>query len=123
MIIKTKLKLQSFHPSTTRTIWRYSYADWSYACNLIDNYDWESLFDPDINVYWSRWLDTFLGIMEQSIPTATLSLSKNLPWLTKAIKRAMCVCNRLYKQTAYSAKYRRPGIGREKIHQKGIVNL
>ena len=60
-----------------------------YACYLIDSYDWESLFDSDINVYWSRWLQVYLGIMEQAIPTAVLSPGKNLPWLTKAIKRAM----------------------------------
>ena len=105
--IKTKLKLGSSHHSTARTIWRYTFADWSYACDLIDNYDWESLFDPDINVYWSRWLEAFLEIMELAIPTSVLLPCKNLPWMTKAIKRAMCVRDRLFKKVAYSVKYRR----------------
>ena len=99
--IKTKLKLGSSHHSTARTIWPYTLADWSYACDLIDNYDWESLFDPDINVYWSRWLETFLGIMELAIPTSVLLPCKNLLWMTKAIKRAMCVRDRLFKKVAY----------------------
>ena len=44
--------------------------------------------------------------MELAIPTSVLLPCKN-PWMTKAIKRAMCVRDRLFKKVAYSVKYRR----------------
>ena len=36
--------------------------------------------------------------MELAIPTSVLLPCKNLPWMTKAIKRAMCVRDRLFKK-------------------------
>ena len=49
----------------------------------------------------------FLEIMEQTIPTASLSSRSNLPWLTKDIKKAMRKRDIFFKKKAYSLEYRR----------------
>ena len=41
--------------SSRRLIWRYAYADWEKACELIDNTNWDSLCSDDINLSWSNW--------------------------------------------------------------------
>ena len=44
----------------------------------------------------------FLEIMEQTIPTASLSARSNLPWLTKKAMRKQDI---LFKKKAYSLEY------------------
>ena len=105
--VKTKQTFRLKVPQAQRKICRYSFADWNRACELLESYPWESLVDEDINVYWFRWVNVFLEIVEQTIPTASLSARSNLPWLTKDIKKAMKKRDILFKKKAYSLEYRR----------------
>ena len=38
-----------------RLIWRHSYADWNIACQLIDNFNWDSIVSDDIEPFWKQW--------------------------------------------------------------------
>ena len=101
--VKTKLRRQRCRQPPKHCIWHYTYADWNLACELIDQYDWDSLFDSDIDIYWSNWLKAYMQIMEQAIPKVVLPVGKNLPWLTKDIKKAIRARDRIFRRESYSA--------------------
>ena len=52
-----------------RQIWRYAYADWMKACELIDEFNWDSILSEDIELSWELWYHQF---MSQSIPNTHL---------------------------------------------------
>ena len=56
-----------------RTIWRYRNADFSMACQLIDNTDWESLLPmDDVDFATANWHNKFMEIMAMCIPQQSL---------------------------------------------------
>ena len=80
--LQVRLKSSNQTVATTkRVIWRYKYADWGRACELIDATDWSTLLSPnDINQTWYNWRETFLNIMNECIPKAVLpSMRSNCP--------------------------------------------
>ena len=48
-----------------------------------------------------------MQIMEQAIPKVVLPVGKNLPWLTKDIKKAIRARDRIFRRESYSARYRK----------------
>ena len=105
--IKTKLRKQPCRQPSKHCIWHYTHTDWNLACELIEQCNRESLFDPDIDIYWSNWLEAYMQIMEEAIPKVVLPVGKNLPWLTRDIKKAIKARNRIFKRESYSARYRK----------------
>ena len=96
-----------------RTVWRYSFADFERACELIDDTDWVSLLpQDDIDTAAVNWHTRFLEIMHLCIPQQTLRKKKNLPWITKSILNLMKKRNAAFKVAKRShdpraaAKYR-----------------
>jgi len=83
-----------------RSVWHYSQADWDRARERIETFDWDAGMVEDINLSWSRWHTNFMSIMEECIPKKILTSRKNLPWLSKNIKKAMRNRNSLYKKLA-----------------------
>ena len=80
------LRLVTPIKAKTRSVWRYSLADWDQACELIEATDWKSLLDhSDINQSWNNWKSAFLSTMEECILKATLPPRRNRPWLTKKL--------------------------------------
>ena len=88
---------------TARTIWKYSHADFGRANELLADVDWEQLLDtPDVDLALQNWESSFMSIMENCIPKCTLPRRKNLPWLSKNLKRAMQKRNTLFKKAKSS---------------------
>ena len=87
-----------------RKVWRYAYADFNLADQMISAIDWDTLFSSnDINISWSNWRDKFLQVMDACIPKVTIKGRKNLPWLTKPVIQAMRKRNRTF-HTAKKSK-------------------
>ena len=73
-----------------RRVWRYSHADFVSIALQLDDTDWDVLLDDDVDSSWIRWKNHFLQIMSQCIPQITIKSERNVPWVTRAIKQAMC---------------------------------
>ena len=104
--------------SSRRPIWRYAYADWEKACELIDNTNWDSLCSDDINLSWSNWQQQFMGIIEDCIPKGDLPPHKNLPWLNKNLICAMRKRNQLYKKAKQSGDFSKYKFARNRVVSK-----
>ena len=97
-------------------VWRYSLADWEKACELIDATDWMSLLNSsDVDDSWSRWRTTFLHIMEECIPKATLPRRRNRPWLTKRLIQVIRRRNLLHKRVKATGNYSKYRSYRNKV--------
>ena len=72
-------------PQVSRKVWRYKYADFERAQEMLSQIDYNSVVVEDVNASWKNWERMFLNIMEICIPTTTLPRQKNLPWLSKSI--------------------------------------
>ena len=54
------------------------------ACIMLQSLDLDLIFaSDDVDECWRCWKQSFLGIMEECIPRATLPDSINPPWLSK----------------------------------------
>ena len=91
--VLTQIELRSsIHqaPCKGRLVWRYNYADWCLASNVIENTNWDLLFSEDnIELSWTSWKQRFMSIMKECIPNTTLRSRRNLPWLNKQLIQAM----------------------------------
>ena len=77
------VKTKSNPKRSGRKVWRYVFADYDLAHEMLDTIDWSSLFQSsDVNICWSLWHTKFLQVMEACIPQSVLKAQKNLPWLT-----------------------------------------
>ena len=101
--------------SSRRPIWRYAYADWEKACELIDNTNWDSLYSDDINLSWSNWQQQFMSIIEECIPKGVLPPRKNLPWLNKNLICAMRKRNQLYRKAKQSGDFSKYKLARNRV--------
>ena len=76
------LRIHSAAPQVSRRVWKYNYADFDHAQELLSQIDHDSVVvKGDVDASWSNWEQMFLRVMEVCIPTTTLSRRKNLPWL------------------------------------------
>ena len=71
--------------------------------DMLSSVDWEQLIDPtDVNQSLLTWENYFMNVMESCIPKGILPKRKNLPWLSKNIRRAMQKRNNVYKRAKLS---------------------
>ena len=96
--LKMKRKPSRAEQTKGRLIWRYSYADWDKACELINAFDWDSLLSQNIELSWELWQQRFILIMKEAIPSNRIRTRRNLPWLNKSIVKSMRERNRLFKK-------------------------
>ncbi len=94
-------------PSRTcsrRTVWRYTHAEFSKACDLISETDWNAIIcEDDIKKSWIQRQESFLSIMERCIPKKILPPKRrNLPWLNKSLVQSMRRRNALFKKAKRS---------------------
>ena len=76
-------------PSDQWTIWRYKYADYEKAAELLERLDWSEVLSGDIDTAAQKWEEQFLTIMEQCIPKVTITPGSNLPWLSKEFRKVL----------------------------------
>ena len=93
-----------------RAIWKYAQADFTKACRLIDDTNWDALLGDDINDSLHNWQTKFMEIIEECIPKKVLPKRRNLPWMTTKLTRGMRKRNSLYKRARK--------IGNPAIYQK-----
>ena len=80
-----------------KKIWRYAFADFDLANEILSAIDWSALLSwNDVNSCWSSWRSKFLQVMETCIPQAVLKARRNLPWLNKSVVQAMRKRNLLF---------------------------
>ena len=84
-------------PLVPRRIWRYAYADYELANDMLLELDPSDIIvNEDVNASWNNWSQRFMEIMESCIPHARLPRRKNLPWLSKQIIQLIKKRNSLY---------------------------
>jgi len=54
IILELNRKPKKAAKAKGRLIWRYSCADWNTACQLIDNFNWDSIMSDDIELSWKQ---------------------------------------------------------------------
>ena len=74
------------------------------ANKLLSGVNWEELLNGDIDQMWAVWEETFLTIMKQCIPTATLSAKPNLPWLNGDIIKGIHARNSAFRRAKKSGR-------------------
>ena len=83
-----------------RPVWKYAQADFEFACEKIQNINWDTLLDDtDIETAWQRWESMFMSVMEQCIPKGILPRKRKLPWVTAGIRLAMQKRNAFYRKS------------------------
>ena len=92
-------------PKTSRPIWRYAWADFSRACELLDATNWDPMMAMDIDQAWEFWQQKFLNIMEQCIPKGSLPKRKCAPWVSKQIVSAIRKRNTCYRRAKQTGSH------------------
>ena len=100
--------------SQGRLIWRYAYADWAKACELIEDFNWDSILSGDIELSWKLWYHQFMSAMSQSIPNTRIRTRRNLPWLNKPIVKLMRKRNQLFKRAKRSGNFHQYRLARNR---------
>ena len=78
--IKLNINWKGKYKTSTykRTIWRYAYADFNKANDIILETDWDTiLWGSDVEEAWSCCHKTFLSIMETCIPKRIIPSNKS----------------------------------------------
>ena len=64
----------------TRKIWLYANGDYDKFRQIINNYDWTSTYDEDVNIYATNFTISLLYMAENCIPSKTVTVRpQNLP--------------------------------------------
>jgi len=103
-IFNLKSSASTFTSQRPRKVWCYAHADFSKACHLISDTDWNSIISDNIDHSWMQWQERFLAIMEECIPRKVLPPRRNLPWLNKGIIQSIRRRNNLFKRAKNSPK-------------------
>ena len=106
VLLELTKKPDKVEKSHSRLVWRYSLANWSRACELIEAFDWDSILTDNIDLSWERWHHQFMNIMKQTIPNKLLPSRRNLPWMnkpiTRCIKKGTCFLSRQRKVVTFA---------------------
>jgi len=93
-----KLFLHIHTSNHRRLVWKYSAADFDAASDELALLP-ATLFDTvDVNLYWSKWMSTFLSIMSRNIPSRSVTIRKCLPWISQEIRILMLKRDRLFQR-------------------------
>ena len=60
--------------------------------------------EDDIEQAWSKWEKYFMDVMHQCIPTVTVKVNRNPPWITHDLLAAIRSRNLLYRQARKTGK-------------------
>ena len=75
LTVKWKSRLETTR-TIPRRIWMYKNADFSRACDLIQQTDWECLLSDDVDRSTKLWTKRLLDIMEECVPQRVLQNRK-----------------------------------------------
>ena len=100
-----KLPTTNKRPRTPqRSVWCYSLGDFDKACEILSDVDWDTVNNgSDIDLCWSNWQRTYLGIVSHCVPQKLLPHKKHLTWISLSILKA------IRKRNSLLIKYKRSG--------------
>ena len=82
-----------------RQVWRYAYSDFEKANDMLSSVHWDRVIDStDVKQSVLNWEQCFMNVMDSCIPKGVLPKRKNLPWLSKNIRRAMQRRNNIHRK-------------------------
>ena len=87
-----------------RKIWRFSFADFDRAAELLNAIEWEEILPNDVESYWADLKTYFLQRMEMCIPQAMIKFKKTVPWMNNAIGKAIKKRDSLFRIAKCSRK-------------------
>ena len=86
-----------------RKIWKYDDGDFNRLRTLVSEFDWNSCFDPDINIYVDKFTTSLTDLCNQTIPNKIVTVRKSDPdWMHSSIRQSIRKRKRAYdkaKQT------------------------
>ena len=104
-------------PVYTRHIWLYDKGDYQSFSRDLNNTDWNSLKNDDINIYATNITECITKHATKHIPNKDIKIRKSDPaWLTNNIKRLMRKRKRLYD------KYKRSKVNTDFENYKNVRN-
>ena len=88
--------------SINKSVYCINKANFNQMKYSLDNFPWHSCFDNDINVMWNR-VETFIkSCIDNSVPKKVVKKNKNLPWMSKEIRKLCTKKKMLYKRAKLS---------------------
>ena len=66
-------------------MWRYSLANWSLACELVQAFDWDSILTDNIDLSWESWHHQFMNIYNEANNTQQAAVLERKPPLAEWI--------------------------------------
>ena len=98
-----KLKKQSFK----RKIFKHENGDYESLRQRINDFNWLSLENPDINIYAENFTNKFLELCEVTIPNKMITVrSSDPPWINGHIRRLIRKRKRAHKK---AKRFNTPG--------------
>ena len=83
----------------TRKIWLYAKGDYDKFRQIVNDYDWASTYDEDVNEYARNFTNSLLNMAEKCIPSKTITVRpQDLPWMNNNLRKLMRKRNRLFKK-------------------------
>ncbi|XP_053383769.1 uncharacterized protein LOC128549981 [Mercenaria mercenaria] len=90
-----KLKQKCFD----RLIWEYDRGDYDSLRAEIDNFNWNSCIDPDINIYASNIISQITVISKHNIPNKNITIRpSDVPWMNNNIRKNIRKRKRIYRK-------------------------
>ena len=82
-----------------RKKWLYAKGDYDKFRQIVNDYDWASTYDEDVNLYATNFTNSLLNMAEKCIPSKTVTVRpQNLPWMNNNLRKLMRKRNRLFKK-------------------------
>ena len=95
----TKPKTASF----SRHVWLYDAADFDLLRQECNSFDWNFIYDDDINKWVEHFTATILNLCKRFIPNRKVTIKPHEPkWITNEIKRLIRKRKRLYRKATQS---------------------
>ena len=91
----TKASRKSF----TRRIWSFDRGDYDLLRNKVADTDWDSFYDPDVNIHASNITTHLNALTAECIPNKTVRIRpSDPPWITTAIRKLIRKRKRAYRR-------------------------
>ena len=88
----------SRQPSKRRKVWLYKQADFETANNTLQCLPTSIYSQNDVNTFWVEWLDVFMTIIDETIPSKQIKPKTKVPYLTADLLYLVRKKCRLFKQ-------------------------
>lgn len=86
-----------------RKIWKYQQGDYPLLRQKINEFDWDTIENDDLNTYATNFSETLIELSETCIPNKVVTIRPNEPlWITQAIKQSIRARKRAYRKAKHT---------------------